>query len=60
VSASVRTGLEPAAAEDVALQPGTNAQKGASPRREAAASPSAAAPATVGRDALAPIRAMGS
>ena len=33
----------------------------ASSRREAAASPSAAAPATVGRDALAPIRAaMGS
>ena len=56
-------GGEPAAAEDAALQPGANAQQTASPRREAAASPSAAAPApaTVGRDALAPIRAaMGS
>ena len=56
-------GVDPAAAEDVALQPGANAQQTASPRREAAASPSAAAPApaTVGRDALAPIRtAMGS
>jgi hypothetical protein len=47
VSASVPTGpdVEPAAAEDVVLQPGANAQQ----------------PATVGRDALAPIRtAMGS
>jgi hypothetical protein len=48
-------GVDPAAAEDAALQPGANAQQTASPRREAAASPSAAAPApaTVGRDALA-------
>jgi hypothetical protein len=56
-------GVEPATAEDVALRPGANAQQTASPRREAAASPSAAAPApaTIGRDALAPIRAaMGS
>jgi hypothetical protein len=51
-------GGEPAAAEYAPLQPGANAQQTASPRREAAASPSAAAPApaTVGRDALAPIR----
>jgi hypothetical protein len=47
----------------VRLSDGADAQQTAAPRREAAASPSAAAPApaTVGRDALAPIRAaMGS
>ncbi len=43
----------------VAPQPRANAQPTASPRREAAASPRAAAPAPapVGRDVLAPIRA---
>jgi hypothetical protein len=48
-------GVEPAAAEDVALPPGATAQQTASPRREEAASPSAAAPApaTGGRDAVA-------
>lgn len=61
MSASVPRGLdiESAAGEDVALQPGTNAQETALPRREAAASPSAVAPAPamVGRGALAPIGA---
>jgi hypothetical protein len=50
---------QPELPDSVALQPGANAQQTASPRREAAASPSAAAPAParVGRDAPAPIRA---
>jgi hypothetical protein len=54
-AAGLGAGVEPAAAEDVALQPGATAQQTASPRRAAAASPSAAAPAPAkgGRDALA-------